>query len=105
MSDSSVPVKVLETSQLRRSRRIPIIWAIPVLAIAIGGWLAWDTLSKQVTQYRHIVPRRRGPPDWPIAAQVQRYNLRHGQEPRLPAGPPQRAGQDCDHQAGRADAD
>jgi paraquat-inducible protein B len=24
-----------------------VIWAIPLLAIAIGGWLAWDTLSKR----------------------------------------------------------
>jgi paraquat-inducible protein B len=26
---------------------LPVIWAIPVVAIAIGAWLAWDTLSKQ----------------------------------------------------------
>jgi paraquat-inducible protein B len=31
----------------RRSRRIPVIWLIPLLAIAIGGWLAWDTYSKK----------------------------------------------------------
>ncbi len=31
----------------RRSRRIPVIWIIPLLAIAIGGWLAWDTFSKR----------------------------------------------------------
>jgi paraquat-inducible protein B len=31
----------------RRARRIPIIWMIPLLAIGIGGWLAWDTLSKR----------------------------------------------------------
>src|SRR5438445_11910861 len=31
----------------RRSRRISIIWVIPLVAVAIGGWLAWDTLSKQ----------------------------------------------------------
>ena len=23
------------------------MWLIPLLAIAIGGWLAWDTLSKR----------------------------------------------------------
>ena len=28
-------------------RRISAIWIIPVLAVAIGGWLAWNTLSKQ----------------------------------------------------------
>ena len=31
----------------RRARRVPIIWMIPLLAIGIGGWLAWDTLSKR----------------------------------------------------------
>jgi paraquat-inducible protein B len=35
------------TARARRSRRIPVIWLIPVIAIAIGGWLAWDTLSKE----------------------------------------------------------
>src|SRR5215469_18479668 len=30
-----------------RRRRIPVIWIIPIVAIAIGGWLAWDTLSKE----------------------------------------------------------
>ena len=34
-------------ARTRRSRRIPVIWSIPILAIAIGGWLAWDTFSKQ----------------------------------------------------------
>ena len=32
---------------VRRSRRVPVIWAIPIIAIAIGAWLAWDTLSKE----------------------------------------------------------
>src|SRR5690242_10908134 len=31
----------------RRSRRISIIWIVPLVAVAIGGWLAWDTLSKE----------------------------------------------------------
>src|SRR5438552_4494447 len=31
----------------RRSRRISIIWVIPLVAVAIGAWLAWDTLSKE----------------------------------------------------------
>jgi paraquat-inducible protein B len=45
MSDAST--KILARSPLRRTRRMSVIWAIPVLAIAIGAWLAWDTLSKQ----------------------------------------------------------
>jgi len=31
----------------RRSRRISAIWIIPLVAVAIGAWLAWDTWSKQ----------------------------------------------------------
>jgi paraquat-inducible protein B len=31
----------------RRSRRVSIIWIVPLVAVAIGGWLAWDTLSKE----------------------------------------------------------
>ncbi|HUN44584.1 MAG TPA: MlaD family protein [Acetobacteraceae bacterium] len=31
----------------RRSRRVPVIWLIPFIAIAIGAWLAWDTISKE----------------------------------------------------------
>jgi hypothetical protein len=31
----------------RRSRRISIIWVIPLVAVAIGAYLAWDTLSKE----------------------------------------------------------
>jgi paraquat-inducible protein B len=30
-----------------RARRISIIWLIPLVAVAIGAWLAWDTLSKE----------------------------------------------------------
>jgi paraquat-inducible protein B len=39
--------KILEQSAVSRSRRLPVIWAIPIIAIAIGVWLAWDTLSKE----------------------------------------------------------
>src|SRR4051812_7417892 len=31
----------------RRSHRLSAIWLIPLLAIAIAGWLVWDTLSKE----------------------------------------------------------
>src|SRR5215831_9555268 len=31
----------------RRSRSISVIWVIPLVAVAIGAWLAWDTWSKQ----------------------------------------------------------
>ncbi|HEY4169733.1 MAG TPA: MlaD family protein, partial [Reyranella sp.] len=35
------------TASVRRSRRIPLIWMVPILTALIGGWLAWDTLSKR----------------------------------------------------------
>jgi paraquat-inducible protein B len=38
--------KILGRSTVHRTRRLPVIWAIPVVAILIGVWLAWDTLSK-----------------------------------------------------------
>src|SRR5215469_3767298 len=31
----------------RRSRRISVIWIVPLVAVAIGAWLAWDTWSKE----------------------------------------------------------
>jgi paraquat-inducible protein B len=31
----------------RRSRRLSAIWLLPIIAVAIGAWLAWDTLSKE----------------------------------------------------------
>jgi paraquat-inducible protein B len=46
MNDIAEPPVVAQAG-VRRGRRIPVIWMIPVLAIAIAGWLAWDTLSKE----------------------------------------------------------
>jgi paraquat-inducible protein B len=37
----------LARASTRRSRRISAIWLLPVIAVAIGAWLAWDTLSKE----------------------------------------------------------
>jgi paraquat-inducible protein B len=31
----------------KRSRHVSAIWLVPLVAVAIGGWLAWDTLSKE----------------------------------------------------------
>ena len=39
--------RVVPHAATRRSRRISIIWIIPLVAVAIGAWLAWDTLSKE----------------------------------------------------------
>ncbi|HYD05358.1 MAG TPA: MlaD family protein, partial [Reyranella sp.] len=35
------------TAAVGRQRRIPLIWIVPLLTALIGGWLAWDTLSKR----------------------------------------------------------
>jgi paraquat-inducible protein B len=42
---SDPPVLARATTQ--RSRRISVIWVIPLVALAIGAWLAWDTWSKE----------------------------------------------------------
>ena len=34
-------------ARARRGRRISVIWSIPLVALLIGAWLAWDTLSKE----------------------------------------------------------
>ncbi|HWO86106.1 MAG TPA: MlaD family protein [Stellaceae bacterium] len=39
--------RTLPQAATRRSRRLSIIWIVPLVAVAIGGWLAWDTLSKE----------------------------------------------------------
>src|SRR6266446_8245953 len=46
MSDLSEPPAIPHATA-RRSRRISVIWVIPLVAVAIGAWLAWDTLSKE----------------------------------------------------------
>src|SRR3954453_20049949 len=45
MSNIAEP-RVIPHATTRRSRRISIIWIVPLAAVAIGAWLAWDTLSK-----------------------------------------------------------
>jgi paraquat-inducible protein B len=39
--------RTLPQAATRRSRRFSIIWIVPLVAVAIGAWLAWDTLSKE----------------------------------------------------------
>lgn len=46
MSDSVPPPNTAHAS-VRRARRVSAMWVIPLIAIAIGGWLAWDTLSRR----------------------------------------------------------
>jgi paraquat-inducible protein B len=44
MQGNAAPVP---TASVRRSRRIPLIWIVPLITALIGGWLAWDTFSKR----------------------------------------------------------
>ena len=46
MSNLAEP-RVVPHASTRRSRRVSAIWIIPLVAVAIGAWLAWDTLSKE----------------------------------------------------------
>src|SRR5271166_5709114 len=47
MSDVAEQRAAGPRARTRRSRRISVIWVIPLVAVAIGAWLAWDTWSKQ----------------------------------------------------------
>lgn len=42
MAETTPPV-----ARVSGRRRLSAIWLIPLVAVAIGGWLAWDTLSKK----------------------------------------------------------
>jgi paraquat-inducible protein B len=39
--------RTLPQATTRRRRRFSVIWIVPLVAVAIGAWLAWDTLSKE----------------------------------------------------------
>jgi len=40
--DNQIPTAVIET----RNRRISIVWLIPIIALLVGAWLAYTTISK-----------------------------------------------------------
>jgi paraquat-inducible protein B len=44
MNDTPIETSVV---QKKGRRRISLIWVIPVLTLAIGGWLVWDTYAKR----------------------------------------------------------
>src|SRR5471032_329258 len=46
MADSTTPAPV-PTAAAHKRRRIPLVWAVPVVAGLIALWLAWDTYSKR----------------------------------------------------------
>lgn len=45
MSDQH-PTAVVR-SKIDHKRRLPLIWAIPVVTVIIGAWLAWSTISQR----------------------------------------------------------
>lgn len=47
MSDANTVLSPPVTTEARRSRRISPMWLIPILALVLGAWLAWDAYSKR----------------------------------------------------------
>lgn len=47
MSNLAEQPPVLAQAVTRRSRRVSAMWIIPLVALLIGAYLAWDTLSKE----------------------------------------------------------
>lgn len=45
MSDR--PPSAVVRSQIDQRRRLSLIWAVPVVTLLIGGWLAWQTISER----------------------------------------------------------
>src|SRR5215475_8651231 len=37
----------LPKATIKRRRRIPLVWIVPLLTGLIAAWLAWDTFSKR----------------------------------------------------------
>lgn len=45
--NSADPPPAVGQAAARRARLVSIVWLIPLVAVVIGGWLAWTTLSKR----------------------------------------------------------
>ena len=45
--DDVTPKQVVGHATARRAGRVSIVWLLPLVAVLIGAWLAWTTLSKQ----------------------------------------------------------
>ena len=46
-SGDGTPAGALATARVAIRRRPSVIWLVPLVALLIAGWLAWDTLSKR----------------------------------------------------------
>jgi paraquat-inducible protein B len=84
MSDAD-PSPHAPHSRVRRSRRISIIWLVPLIAVAIGGWLAYDTWSKQGPTIR--VTFNSGEGLQPGQSQLKYKDIVFGQVKRLDLTP------------------
>src|SRR5476651_1277092 len=40
-------LRVTRTAAIRRRRRFPLVWIVPIVTALIGAWLYWDTVSKR----------------------------------------------------------
>ncbi len=45
--DGNPTAKTVPVAKGEKSRRIPLIWIVPLVTLLIGAWLAWDTYSKR----------------------------------------------------------
>ena len=46
MNDHVEP-RISRTAAVRRQRRFPLVWIVPIVTALIGAWLYWDTVSKR----------------------------------------------------------
>src|ERR1700745_1491278 len=44
---NGIEAKPVYQASVRRRRRLPVMWVLPIIPVLIGAWLAWDTLSKE----------------------------------------------------------
>jgi paraquat-inducible protein B len=84
MSDADAP-RHAPRSRVRRSRRISIIWLVPLVAVAIGAWLTYDTWSKQGPTIR--VTFNSGEGLQPGQSQLKYKDIVFGQVKRLDLTP------------------
>ncbi|HEY1934790.1 MAG TPA: MlaD family protein [Acetobacteraceae bacterium] len=47
MSDPVTPPTAIVRSRLDRRRRLSLVWAIPIVTVLAGAWLAWHTLAER----------------------------------------------------------
>ena len=103
MTDSGGPVE-LPTAGVRRRRRIPLIWIVPLVTALIALWLAWDTFPSagRPSPSPSIAPKdcRAGQSQ----LKFKDVEAGHGEEHRRDAGPRQGPRHDRDDPRGGAAA-